>query len=123
MSQALVLQILKGLGGKATSSEIIKVARKKYPNSAIPQLVGDRLSKLMKNRLVQRQDVTVTGDNGKVKIQSLWIALEDEEITTKAKKDKFQEDNTDYGLIYACSICRKQFNSLRYFRQHTNKKH
>jgi hypothetical protein len=41
-----VLQLLRGLGGVATSSRIIRLARKKYPNLSLSQYVGDRLRKL-----------------------------------------------------------------------------
>ncbi|MFL6425697.1 MAG: hypothetical protein ACJ71R_19205 [Nitrososphaeraceae archaeon] len=46
MSQQAVLQILYELGGSATSSEIIKFAREKYPDLSLWQYMGDRLRKL-----------------------------------------------------------------------------
>jgi hypothetical protein len=41
-----VLQLLRGLGGVATSSQIIRLARKKYRNLSLSQYVRDRLRKL-----------------------------------------------------------------------------
>jgi hypothetical protein len=43
MSQQIVLQLLQELGGIATSSEIIRLAREKYPDLSLWQYVGDRL--------------------------------------------------------------------------------
>lgn len=48
MSQQTVLQLLQELGGVATSSEIIKLARERYPNLSLCHYVGDRLRKLKK---------------------------------------------------------------------------
>ncbi|MFL6420097.1 MAG: hypothetical protein ACJ71P_11860 [Nitrososphaeraceae archaeon] len=52
MSQQAVLQILYELGGSATSSEIIKFAREKYPDLSLWQYIGDRLRKLKRWGLV-----------------------------------------------------------------------
>jgi hypothetical protein len=46
MSQQTVLELLQELGGTATSSEIIILAREKYPDLSLWQYIGDRLRKL-----------------------------------------------------------------------------
>jgi hypothetical protein len=46
MSQQVVLQLLQELGGIAMSSEIIRLARKKYPDLSLWQYVDDRLRTL-----------------------------------------------------------------------------
>jgi Fe2+ or Zn2+ uptake regulation protein len=48
MSQQTVLQLLQELGGVATSSEIMRLAREKYPVLSLWQYVGNRLRKLRK---------------------------------------------------------------------------
>jgi hypothetical protein len=48
MSQQTVLELLQELGGIATSSQIIRLAREKYPNLSLWQYVGNRLRKLRK---------------------------------------------------------------------------
>jgi Fe2+ or Zn2+ uptake regulation protein len=48
MSQQLVLQLLQELGGVATSSQIVKLAREKYPDLSLWQYVNNRLRKLKK---------------------------------------------------------------------------
>jgi hypothetical protein len=52
MSQQAVLQLLYDLGGSATSSEIIRLAREKYPDLSLWQYIGDRLRKLKRWGLV-----------------------------------------------------------------------
>jgi hypothetical protein len=53
MSQQAVLQLLHELGGTAISSEIIRLAREKYPNLSLWQYVGNRLRKLRKWAMMQ----------------------------------------------------------------------
>jgi len=48
MSQTLVLQLLKELGGKATTKEIAALAEKKYPKSSQHKYVSHSLGKLRK---------------------------------------------------------------------------
>jgi hypothetical protein len=48
MSQQIVLQLLQELGGVASSHEIRRLAREKYPNLTLWQYVGNRLLKLRK---------------------------------------------------------------------------
>jgi hypothetical protein len=48
MNQQTVLELLQELGGIATSSEIIRLAREKYPNPSLSHYVGNRLRKLKK---------------------------------------------------------------------------
>jgi hypothetical protein len=52
MSQQAVLELLTELGGTASSSEIIRLAREKYPELSLWQYIGDRLRKLKRWRLV-----------------------------------------------------------------------
>ena len=54
MSQEDVLKILKELGGKATSSEIRKRAREKYPDRTLYLYVSDRLNKLEKWDVIEK---------------------------------------------------------------------
>ena len=46
------MQLLKELGGAASSSDISRFIRKKYPDLSLWQYVGDRLPKLKKQVLV-----------------------------------------------------------------------
>lgn len=48
MSQKVVYQLLKELGGTATRKQISELAFKKYPNLTLHQYVSDRLLKLRK---------------------------------------------------------------------------
>jgi DNA-binding HxlR family transcriptional regulator len=49
-----VLKILKELGGEATSGEIRRRAKEKFPDRSLYQYVSDRLRKLEKNGYVIR---------------------------------------------------------------------
>jgi hypothetical protein len=59
MSQQLVLQLLQELGGVATSNEIIRLAREKYPDLSLWQYIGDRLRKLKRWGFVGYDDDAV----------------------------------------------------------------
>ena len=48
MSQKLVFELLRDLGGRATTSEVSKLARQRYPEATLYQYVGQQLHKLMK---------------------------------------------------------------------------
>jgi hypothetical protein len=52
MSQQTVLELLAELGGTASSSEIIRLAREKYPDLSLWQYIGDRLRKLKRWGLI-----------------------------------------------------------------------
>jgi Fe2+ or Zn2+ uptake regulation protein len=58
MSQQIVLELLQQLRSTATSSEIIRLAREKYPDLSLWQYVGDRLRKLKKWGLVDYDSTT-----------------------------------------------------------------
>ena len=55
MSQTIVLQLLKELGGKATLSQLRTLAKSKHPYSSLPQYMSSRLSTMAKHGLVVRQ--------------------------------------------------------------------
>lgn len=46
MSQKIVFELLKELGGVATRKQISELAKKKYPDLTLHQYVSDRLLKL-----------------------------------------------------------------------------
>ena len=50
MSQTDIYDILKELGGKASTAEIRQRAKEKYPNRTLHQYVYDRLHKLKKKK-------------------------------------------------------------------------
>ena len=52
MSQEEVYKILEELGGEATTKEIRKRAKEKFPDFSLHQYVGNRLRKLEKNGYV-----------------------------------------------------------------------
>jgi len=54
MSQSDVYEILKGLGGKASSNDIRDRAREKYPDRTLYQYVGDRLKKLERKKVIRK---------------------------------------------------------------------
>jgi len=54
MSQEDVYKLIKLLGGRATTSEIRELARRTYPDRTLYQYVGDRLKKLQKWGLVEK---------------------------------------------------------------------
>lgn len=56
MSQSDVLQLLKNLGGRATSSELIKEAKKEFPDRSLHSHVSMRLKALERRRLVSKFD-------------------------------------------------------------------
>jgi DNA-binding HxlR family transcriptional regulator len=55
MSQRDVYEILKEIGGKATTNEIRNLAKNKYPNRTLYQYVSDRLKKLQKWGYVEKE--------------------------------------------------------------------
>jgi hypothetical protein len=46
MSQRIILELLRELGGKGTTRQIEELAKKKYPDASLDQYVNDRLNKL-----------------------------------------------------------------------------
>ena len=53
MSQEDVLNIMKEIGGKATTEEIRRIAKKKYPERTLYLYVSNRLKKLEKNKEIE----------------------------------------------------------------------
>jgi len=53
MSQKTVYELLKELGGKATSSQIRKLAQERYPDLTLYLYVTNRLRKLQRNGYVK----------------------------------------------------------------------
>lgn len=53
MSQKLVLELLRELG-RATTGEVGRLARERYPDSSLYQYVSDRLQKLHKWGIVDK---------------------------------------------------------------------
>lgn len=51
MSQKIVLELLRELG-RATTGEVGRLARERYPDSSLCQYVSDRLNKLRKWRTI-----------------------------------------------------------------------
>jgi hypothetical protein len=49
MSQVIILTIIKELGGRATSKQIIKELKERYPNDTYHTYSGNRLTRLQKN--------------------------------------------------------------------------
>mgnify|MGYP001096394166 CR=1 FL=1 len=56
MSQKLVYELLKALGGKAKTGEISKLAKKRYPERSLHNYVSDRLHRLMKWGIIGRNN-------------------------------------------------------------------
>jgi Mn-dependent DtxR family transcriptional regulator len=56
MSQDETILILQELGGKATSSDIRRKAKEKFPRQTLWQYTGQRLTKLEKSNLVKKTD-------------------------------------------------------------------
>ncbi|MEM2507679.1 MAG: hypothetical protein QXF61_11620 [Nitrososphaeria archaeon] len=54
MSQKEVYEILKELGGEATTKQISQKAKEKFPNLSLYLYVSNRLRKLEKNGYVKR---------------------------------------------------------------------
>jgi Fe2+ or Zn2+ uptake regulation protein len=74
MSQQTVLELLRELGGTATSSEIIKLAREKYPDLSLSHYVGHRLRKLKR-----------WGFIGHDAVNNKYFVVKEEEISTKVR--------------------------------------
>lgn len=56
VSQDETILILQELGGKATSGEVSKRAKEKFPKQTLWQYTSQRLSKLFKSNLVRKTD-------------------------------------------------------------------
>ncbi len=54
MSQQAIFELLRKLGGKATSKQISELALKTYPEYTLHSYVGKRLSKLVKRGYVRK---------------------------------------------------------------------
>jgi len=86
MSQADVLQILKNLGGKASSSEIIQEAKREFPHRSLHSHITMRLKALERRKLVLKEDtadgilwkVTDVGEKKVLKSHNLANALNNE---------------------------------------------
>lgn len=86
MSQQDVLQLLKKMGGRASSSEIIQEAKKEFPERSLHSHVSMRLKDLERRNLVSKQDTggglvwetTSLGDNTELKKYMLSDSLSDE---------------------------------------------
>jgi len=86
MSQSDVLQLLKNLGGCASSSEIIQEAKKEFPERSLHSHVSMRLKALKRRGLVSKQDtedglmwkITSKGENRTLNDYSLSESLYDE---------------------------------------------
>lgn len=55
MSQKLIWEILRELGGIATTQQVRELAKKKYPELTLWEYAGNRLRKLQKNGYVSRE--------------------------------------------------------------------
>jgi hypothetical protein len=53
MSQEVVYNVLKELGGKATSAQIRAVIAKRYPTSTFDRYVSNRLRQLQKKDIIK----------------------------------------------------------------------
>jgi hypothetical protein len=56
MSQRTVCELLKELGGRATSRQISDLALRKYPDHSLHSYVSDRLRKLSNRRYVKKNE-------------------------------------------------------------------
>ncbi len=65
MSQEKVYEILKELGGEATTGEISRIAKQKYPTADLYHYVSTRLGQLEKFHIVEK---TKTKESFKWKI-------------------------------------------------------
>ena len=71
MSQKVVLELLKELGGRATSRQISQLALKRYPEDTLHAYVGNRLRKLANWGLVKHNsddtwEIVPQGQNSKI---------------------------------------------------------
>jgi len=55
MSQEEVFRILQELGGEATTSQIRKVAKEKFPDLSLSQYINNRLVKLEDYGFIERR--------------------------------------------------------------------
>jgi Fe2+ or Zn2+ uptake regulation protein len=86
MSQNKVYQILKDLGGEASSSEIIEEARQRYPESTLHRYVTVRLRALERKDIVDEITDEVDGTGKSLYweiIEENWEGIPDD----IAKKD------------------------------------
>jgi len=89
MSQQDVLQLLKKMGGRASSSEIIQEAKKEFPERSLYSHVSMRLNDLERRNLVSKQDTgdglvwetTTLGNNTELNKYVLSESLTDECIS------------------------------------------
>lgn len=56
MSQKMIYDLLKELGGRAFPKEIAELAKKKYPDATLYSYVHDRLLRLRKWGFVKKND-------------------------------------------------------------------
>jgi len=81
VSQMKIYNILKELGGKASTAEVRILAKKKYPNKALHKYVSSRLATLRRNRIIKRSE------------DGLWAIIKQNPIWTSAHKvDKYRGD-------------------------------
>jgi len=73
MSQTAVLELLRDLGGTATSGQIRTAAREKYPADSLSTYVVKRLRKLQIHGMVER---TVINDPITHRKTSYWKLIE-----------------------------------------------
>lgn len=112
MSQRLVLELLKELGGKATSRQIKVLAKKRYPDSALDVLVGDRLSKLIKAGMVIRRDGQVV-EGKKVSLFCMVVSTLSDDINP-----------ADLDMVFQCATCdHKSFQTYGGYQRHIANKH
>lgn len=69
MSQDEVMNIIRELGGKATSAEIRKRAKEKFPDATLYQYIADRLHKLEGKKVIARR---------KKNNEDLWVIIRDD---------------------------------------------
>lgn len=67
MSQAVVLALLKELGGTASQVEISQLAKARYPNDALHTYIERRL-----NALKKKGDVTVRYEKRNGRSHGIW---------------------------------------------------
>jgi len=77
MSQTDVYNILKELGGKASSSDIKKIAKEKFPNRTLYMYVGNRLRKLERKKVIEI--ITMPGP------EFFWKIIDYEYVTEENK--------------------------------------
>lgn len=94
MSQTHTLQLLKDLGGRASSTDVIQEAKRKFPDRSLHSHITMRLEALERQKLVSKQDtenglmweVTDRGEKITLENQKLLNGLDDDCLSILSDK-------------------------------------